>query len=141
MCGTHSWPQTCSILSRALRKMVTGNPKLRGIESPQSRWYRYYAGFSERFARTALESARLSAEDWVLDPWNGSGTTTATAAALGLNVLGYDLNSVMVLVAKARCLYAGENSSLCPLASEVLRQARKSFDPGHDDPLSVWLRP
>jgi SAM-dependent methyltransferase len=121
--------------------MVTGNPKLRGIESPQSRWYRYYAGFSERFARTALESARLGAGDWVLDPWNGSGTTTATAAALGLNVRGYDLNPVMVLVAKARCLDAAEYSSLRPLASEVLRQARKSFDPGHDDPLSAWLRP
>jgi tRNA G10 N-methylase Trm11 len=77
----------------------------------------------------------------VLDPWNGSGTTTAAAAALGLNVHGYDLNPVMVLVAKARCLDVAEYSSLSPLASELLRKAKKSFDPKPNDPLSAWLRP
>jgi DNA modification methylase len=121
--------------------MILGNPKLRGRESLQSTWYRFYPGFSERFVRDALESASLGDGEWVLDPWNGSGTTTATAAALGLNVHGYDLNPVMVLVAKARCLDVAEYSSLRPLATELLRQAKKSFDPKHNDPLSAWLRP
>jgi SAM-dependent methyltransferase len=121
--------------------MTLGNPKLRGCESPQSAWYRFYPGFSERFARSALQSGRLGNGACVLDPWNGSGTTTATATDLGINVRGYDLNPVMVVVAKARCLDAAEYSSLRPLASEVLRQAEKSFDPTNDDPLSGWLRP
>ena len=54
--------------------MTPENPKLRGRESSQSTWYRYYAGFSENFARSALQSARLGDGEWVLDPWNGSGT-------------------------------------------------------------------
>ncbi len=77
----------------------------------------------------------------MLDPWNGSGTTTATASELGINVLGYDLNPVMAVVAKARCLDAADYSSLRPLASEVLRQSKKSFDPLKKDPLSAWFRP
>ena len=121
--------------------MSSANPKLRGQESPQSNWYRYYPGFSERFARGALESARLGDGEWVLDPWNGSGTTTATATALGINVLGFDLNPVMALVAKARCLDEAEYSSLRPLASEILRQASKPSQAAEDDPLAAWLRP
>jgi SAM-dependent methyltransferase len=121
--------------------MTPGNPKLRGRESPQSVWYRYYAGFSERFARSALKSARLGDGDWVLDPWNGSGTTTATATELGINVRGYDLNPVMAVVAKARCLDAADYSSLSPLASALLQKSTKSFDPSDNDPLSAWFRP
>src|ERR1700735_1775507 len=117
--------------------MTPGNPKLRGRESPQSVWYRYYAGFSERFARSALKSARLGDGDWGLDPWNGSGTTTATATELGINVRGYDLKPVMAVVAKARCLDAADYSSLSPLASALLQKSTKSFDPSDNDPLSA----
>jgi DNA modification methylase len=121
--------------------MITGNPKLRGRESLQSGWYRYYPGFSEGFVRSALESAGLGNGERVLDPWNGSGTTTAIASALGLNVHGYDLNPVMVVVAKARCLDVAEYSSLHPLAAELLRRAKKPFHTVEDDPLSAWFRP
>src|SRR5277367_1947733 len=121
--------------------MTPGNPKLRGRESPQSAWYRYYPGFSERFARSVLKSARLRDGDWVLDPWNGSGTTTATATELGINVRGYDQNPVKAVVAKARCLDAADYSSLRPRASALLRQSKKSFDPPGNDPLSAWFRP
>jgi hypothetical protein len=57
--------------------MITGNPKLRGRESPQSGWCRYYGGFSKRFVRDALNSACLGDGEWVRDPCNGSPTTSA----------------------------------------------------------------
>jgi hypothetical protein len=120
---------------------TASNPKLRGRQSFPSAWYPYYAGFSECFARDALASASLRRGEWVLDPWNGSGTTTSSAISLGINARGYDLNPVMVLVAKARSLSVSEYSSLRPLTSELLRQARKSHDVSLDDPLSGWLHP
>src|ERR1700690_2291839 len=117
------------------------NPKVRGGDSFSSSWYRFYPGFSERFARSALSSARIGRGDWVLDPWNGGGTTTSTSASLGLNVYGYDLNPMMVLVAKARCLDPAESHSLKPLAGDLNRKAKKAFDPPPDDPLLTWLAP
>ena len=63
--------------------MISGNPRLRGRESPQSGWYRHYPGPSERFGRDALESAYLGDGEWVLDPWNGSPTTRAKLTSVG----------------------------------------------------------
>lgn len=117
------------------------NPKARGGDSFSSTWYRFYPGFSEGFARSALSSAGLGDGDWVLDPWNGGGTTTSTATSAGLSVCGYDLNPVMIVVAKARCLDPAEYSSLKPLATDIGRKARKPFEVLPDDPLLTWLVP
>jgi hypothetical protein len=103
-------------------------------------FFPYYAGYPETFARTLLESARLRRGDIVLDPWNGSGTTTYTASHLGLTSRGFDLNPVMVVVARARLLAASEADSIEPLAADVISSARigrKSFDVA--DPLKWWF--
>jgi SAM-dependent methyltransferase len=115
------------------------NPKIRRDDSFSSTWYKFYPGFSESFARSALSSAALVEGDWVLDPWNGGGTTTSTAASVGLNVCGYDLNPVMIVVAKARCLDPAEYSSLKPLAVDIVRKARKPIEVSPNDPLLTWL--
>ena len=47
-------------------------------------FFPYYAGYPEFFARELLQSAKLASGAVVLDPWNGSGTTTYTATSLGL---------------------------------------------------------
>jgi SAM-dependent methyltransferase len=117
------------------------NPKLRSKESAQSVWYKYYPSFSESFAESILSSIAPSGDDWILDPWNGSGTTTSKAVSLGLNACGYDLNPVMVIVAKARCLDAAEFSSLKPLSVDLLSKSRSQRDISADDPLLAWLLP
>jgi|SRR5208283_523493 len=117
------------------------NPKRSQSDSLQSKWYRYYAGFSESFAKTALSSAELEENGWVLDPWNGSGTTSSSAVSLGINTYGFDLNPVMVIVAMARSLDPAEFPSLRPLAVDICRKARKTFEVEECDPLSTWLAP
>ncbi len=117
------------------------NPKLRGKGSLASSWYRFYPGFSEAFARSVLAPAALKEGQWVLDPWNGAGTTTSTAVSLGLNAYGYDLNPAMVVVSKARCLDPGEYSSLRPLEVDIRSKARRGFDVQAHDPLLDWLVP
>ncbi len=62
----------------------------------------------------------------VLDPWNGSGTTTQCARSLGLNSIGFDLNPVMVLVAKAGEIDPAEGSVLLPLAVQIVRRTRNA---------------
>jgi len=65
------------------------NPK-RGKESHTGRasWYEYYAGFSPTFVQDALQYAAPKPWARILDPWNGSGTTTEIVASLGFEALG-----------------------------------------------------
>ncbi len=119
------------------------NPK-RASKVPTGRegWFPYYAGFSEDFATTLIRSAALPKDAWVLDPWNGSGTTTSAAASLMHSSMGFDLNPVMVIVAKARILCPREKGSLLPLLSDILRKAKK-LDREIDtaDALLLWFAP
>ena len=117
------------------------NPKPRGPQKSSSTWYRYYPCFSEKFAESVLASANLTEKQWVLDPWNGSGTTTSKAASLGLNAYGFDLNPVMILIAKARELDFAEYPSIEPLLAEIQNKARKKFEIAPLDPLLTWLVP
>ena len=67
-----------------------------------SDWYGYYAGFSVEFVRDAIAVLNPPRDGLVLDPWNGSGTTTTTASLLGYRAFGNDLNPVMTVLSMTR---------------------------------------
>ncbi|MCA1370223.1 site-specific DNA-methyltransferase [Bradyrhizobium sp. BRP14] len=103
-------------------------------------FFPYYAGFPELFARELLQSAKLPRGAVILDPWNGSGTTTYAASSLGLTSIGIDLNPVMIVVARARLLPPSEADHLPPLAATILSHARSAtptLDPS--DALLGWF--
>ncbi|MBB3643733.1 DNA methyltransferase [Variovorax atrisoli] len=105
-------------------------------------FFPYYAGFPELFARELLQSAKLPSHAVILDPWNGSGTTTYAASGLGLTSIGLDLNPVMIIVARARLLPPSEADHLLPLAATILSHARAAsptLDPS--DTLLDWFKP
>ncbi|MGO6718525.1 DNA methyltransferase [Rhizobium ruizarguesonis] len=105
-------------------------------------FFPYYAGYPELFARELLQSAKLPRGAVVLDPWNGSGTTTYTATSLGLNAIGIDLNPVMIIVARARLLPPSEADHLRPLAATILSHARSTpLKLSPDDALRGWFDP
>lgn len=110
-----------------------------GVES----WYPYYAGFSNRFARLVLENAALPAGATVLDPWNGSGTTTHIADQLGHRALGFDLNPVAALVANAKLARPRDAEHVLGLAERVAETAlaQPARAQTGTDPLSDWLKP
>lgn len=105
-------------------------------------FYPYYAGFPETFASKLLKSIPLKPDAVIFDPWNGSGTSTFVAAQLGFHALGYDINPVMVIVARSRLLPPTESSSLLPIAEEIVRvSADTHTNTDSDDPLRTWLTP
>jgi SAM-dependent methyltransferase len=122
--------------------LLIENPKRRPpIAGGRDEWFPYYAGFSSLFARKIIESSGLGQESTALDPWNGSGTSTAAAAISGYRAIGFDLNPVMAVVAKARVLPSIEMPSVAPLLSEILRKAANHSACSDEDPLLTWFTP
>jgi hypothetical protein len=90
----------------------------------------YYAGYSYEWAVSTI--AREAREDaMILDPWNGSGTTTLASHALGIRSLGIDLNPAANVIAHGRLAGRSELSEGLPMP--------QSIAPSVDDPLEQWL--
>ena len=115
------------------------NPKQDSKKKDGGKRYSYYAGFSMDFSSELLKSLSLSDEECVIDPWNGSGTTTNSASLLRINNIGYDLNPVMIIAAKAQNFNQGNAGSILPLLANILKKAKKLSHSVVSEPLQLWL--
>lgn len=124
-----------------MQNLAIISPKRTGkSENLWEGFFPYYAGFPEAFASSILKTSGLSSESTVLDPWNGSGTTTYAASKLGIPTIGFDINPVMVVVGRARLLPASEADSIDPIRSKVLKSSRTlRHDLSSEDPLLIWF--
>ena len=104
---------------------------------PTSAGYRYYPGYARSFVRDIL--ADWPRGDVILDPWNGSGATTAVAAELGLHCIGIDLNPAMVVIARAALLSDEDVATIRRQAYDVHQLSEEIVAVEEDDPLLEWL--
>jgi DNA methylase len=112
------------------------NPKVGATCDPVDLWYRYYAGYSAAFVEHALNESAPKPR-LVLDPWNGTGTTTVVAASKNVAAIGFDVNPALVVVARARLLGAGVWASIDPLGDDVVAHATRVRRV--NDPLQFWF--
>jgi DNA modification methylase len=105
-------------------------------------WYRYYAGYAPEFVEDALDALELRPGAKVIDPWNGSGTTTSVVHARGFTPLGLDASPALVVIARARLLGCEVVESLRPLAEDILEHAASlpTVEPLEREPLESWLQ-
>jgi len=117
------------------------NPKRRGDSGiRQKEKYSYYAGYSKSFTSRLFQTVGLHPEDVILDPWNGAGTTTSVSSELEYRSIGFDLNPVMVIVAKSSEVGVQNAQSITPLAKEMLTVASKELSEFEGfDPLEMWF--
>jgi DNA modification methylase len=121
------------------------------ITSPKRRnsghsltWYDYHAAFSAGFAIDALRLCAPSKHVTVLDPWNGTGTTTWAAHRLEHEVVGFDLNPALVLIAKARHADNSSGPRIRSLANAICAHASAGVSvdsPAQYDALQRWFTP
>lgn len=105
------------MLDRAHSSKISHRSRLDSI-------YPYYAGFSEAFVEFMIDEIDVSQEDILLDPWNGSGTTTAVCARKGIASIGVDLNPVMKIVASVRATPSVTILAACDHAASLLASRR-----------------
>lgn len=119
------------------------NPKRRldPEEMAGRKLFPYYAGFSSTFVESTLPTLNLQPGAIVLDPWNGSGTTTVAAFNQGFTAIGSDLNPAMIMVAKAAFVSIYDLDSLVPLARSITEKLRGQVNPVTRDPLANWFDP
>ncbi|WP_353948455.1 DNA methyltransferase [Sporolactobacillus sp. Y61] len=107
----------------------------------KSGFYDYYAGYSSEFVEDVLNFWNLPHASVILDPWNGSGTTTNVAAAHGYKALGFDINPVMLIVAKSREISPSAASRLEFFKRLIIERynSHRSNQFPYSDPLEGWL--
>lgn len=72
------------------------------VNLPRHRWYYYKEGFSPLLVEKAIEEVGLKADDIVIDPFNGSGTTTLSAAIRGHKSIGIEVNPFTSFLSDAK---------------------------------------
>jgi len=82
-------------------------------ELPRHRWYYYKEGFSPNLVKAAIDSYDLKSDDVILDPFNGSGTVTLTAAEKNINAVGIEVNPFTAFVAKTKTLNTDQKTLSC----------------------------
>jgi DNA modification methylase len=121
-------------------------PSATGVRNPKPNAsgvgavYPYYAGFSSGFVGDVLRELDLAHGATILDPWNGSGTTTDVAARHGYVSVGYDINPAATVIASARLATDADVAE----ATAILRRPRKSKGESAaplSDLLRRWLGP
>ncbi|WP_017756784.1 DNA methyltransferase [Calidifontibacillus oryziterrae] len=128
-----------------MKKVDLRNPKRNfNLKTGRASWYDYYAGYSTQFVEDIIKYINPVKNSIIFDPWNGSGTTTHIASKLGYKSIGYDINPVMIIVAKAKRIDYPSLQSLKNKTDSIINLAkahRISDLEVLNDPLSAWLQP
>lgn len=109
---------------------------------PTDSWYPYYAGYTQSFVDAVIDATQLPTGSCILDPWNGSGTTTRAASERGYRAIGVDINPVAVLIASAKQALASDathSQGFVKGTAQKCKRSRRKASP--QDPLHNWLCP
>lgn len=82
------------------------------MDMPKHRWYEYKQGYSELLVRHIIEEENPSKNNYILDPFCGVGTTNLVSQDLGYKSIGFDINPMAILAAKAKTHYYSEDEIL-----------------------------
>ncbi len=91
------------------------------------RWYYYKEGFSPNLVSTAIETYGLNTNNLILDPFNGSGTVTLTAAENNIPAVGIEVNPFTSFVAATKILNS-KQKILSLLFQETYNQILKGYE-------------
>ncbi|WP_197046683.1 DNA methyltransferase [Oceanobacillus salinisoli] len=121
------------------------NPKRNyNTKNCKENWFDYYAGYSPEFVEDTIKYLNLPSNSIILDPWNGIGTTTQVVEELGYRAIGYDINPVMVIVAKAKRIDYISLVNAEKESNELINKGKSYYltdEHVQTDPLGVWLNP
>ena len=84
--------------------------------------YPYKGKFYPRVVRTLINAFGLNENHIILDPFNGSGTTTHEASLMGIKSIGIDVTPIGILIAKLKNELLFIEPQLLDFSEEELRE-------------------
>lgn len=104
---------------------------------PIHRWFRYSAGFAAQWVEQVLVEWGIEKQQFVLDPFAGSGTVSVVCDMLGIPSIGVEAHPVVARICKAKMLWTTPPQRLEGFAASVLKQADKRMSRAADYPLLI----
>ena len=99
------------------------------MDIPRHRWYFYKEGFSPLLVEKAIDIVGIKKDELILDPFNGSGTTTLTASLKGHKSYGIEVNPFTSFLASTKVLNSSVQE-LQKLKSTLMACVRKGSHSG-----------
>jgi SAM-dependent methyltransferase len=94
--------------------------------------HEYRGKFNPQVVRAIGNILKWEPEQWVLDPFCGSGTTLLEAAHIGWNAIGTDINPLGVLIANAKLSAFNTSPTVLSRECEALTDRLASVSNGAD---------
>jgi len=76
------------------------------------RWYKYLEDFPHEFIESSISKYKIDNKYFILDPFNGSGTTQIQAKMCGFKSIGFETNPAMVFIAQNKLNWKIDKSLL-----------------------------
>jgi DNA modification methylase len=121
---------------KSIDKFVNSVRSIKPVSGLTHNFYTYPARFSPEFARAAIKHFS-SPGDLVLDPYMGGGTSIIEALVANRKIVGNDLNSLAVFIAKVKTTPLNQNELDCVRnwADEIVPLINYTWP--HDDLCSI----
>ena len=95
------------------------------LRSPIHNWFPYPAGFSNRAVEHAIRKFSITQEDFIYDPFAGTGTTNIVAKTLGINSVGIEAHPFIYFVAKTKTYWDYDVNKVVEGSRQIEALARK----------------
>lgn len=83
-------------------------------------WYRFVYAYSDQIITGLVDEFGITQDDLVIDPFNGTGTTTLAAKKLGIDAIGTETSPASVLSARAKTTWDVDLGEFRKRRSELL---------------------
>lgn len=94
---------------------------------PFHNWYNFVLGYTPEFPEYMLQREGMTANDLVIDPFMGSGTTLVVCKQKGIPSSGIDANDFMVDAARTKLMWDIDVRALKMIRDELLETIEAEF--------------
>ncbi|HMR18505.1 MAG TPA: DNA methyltransferase [Sphingobacterium sp.] len=100
----------------------------RNKELPIHRWFDYKQGYAEELVKKLLEISNPPKDSYILDPFNGVGTTQVVSQVFGYDSIGIDVNPIATFTAqvKTRIYKQSDIEKLESVLSSISKRYKKT---------------
>ncbi len=77
----------------------------KNVQIPYHKWFKYREGYSHTLIKELLNRSNISKNEYILDPFCGSGTTVVEGAINGFSGLGIDINPMSAHISRVKARY------------------------------------